>query len=270
MKRATYLILGGALTAAALYSWRLENPPASLKAQAGSKQVGRVDSRPSVFAKTPSENTTEEEIDNSFRALITSGDINARDSEGRTALMVVSFKRDERSLEALIRAGADINLVDHSGQDVLMSAINGGATAVAMRLLELGINAKRIDHSGQSALSYALGLGDVDVIKELLVRGADPNLVANEAGYTMAMDLAHEGQLEALKLFIDHGARIEGADSEGNTLTHHAVLSGNLQVVELVIRSGAPRGERNKAGQTPLDLARKFDLSQIVEVLLRP
>lgn len=279
MKRAAYLIFGASLVMIALYSWRPKwaSQPVVKTLQTPAESIGD-GARPS--AKAPSVHTdkstqapeidSDGELSKELRDLILSGDVNARDAQGRSALMIASFRRDQEAFGALIKAGADLNLVDHSGQDALMNALNGGSETLALRLIELGADPKRIDLSGQSALSYAVGTGHLPVIHELLKRGANPNLLANSAGYTMAMDLAHEGQLEALKLFVAHGARVDGADKEGNTLTHHAVLSGNAQVVEFVIGSGASPDTPNKEGLTPLDLAQKYELTQIVTLLSRP
>ncbi len=273
MKRTSYFILALILCLAALFLLRprqavnVAREGEGLSREDVAAKAARPQSERPIESSQVAPESDPEELSAELRELMASGNVNARDGDGRTALMIASFKRDQNAVEALLSGGADINLVDQSGQDALMSAINGGDGTLALKLLELGANANRIDKSGQSALSFAVGLGDIKLIGALLEKGANPNLVANRAGYTMAMDLAHEGQLESLSQFLAHGARVDTIDSDGNTLTHHAVMSGNLKVVELVLGRGSPLERPNLRGETPLMIAKKYDLPEIVQFL---
>lgn len=271
MKRTAYLILGTTLALGGLYLLRSESPLYERPVEEAKSSLTFKSS--SIAASTnqsnfPEEGADQDDLSEELRTLLASGNINERDSDGRTALMIAGFKRDMSAFNALVKAGANLTLIDNSGQDALMNAINGGAAEIALSLVNLGASVVRVDHSGQSALSYAVGLGNVELISALLEQGANPNLVANKAGYTMVMDLAHEGQLEALSLFIASGARVDGQDNEGNTLTHHAVASGNTEVVKLVVASGAPVDTLNKKGDSPLMLAKKYNLPEIESILL--
>ena len=208
--------------------------------------------------------------DELVKSALTKANVNSRDKEGRTSLMIVSFKRNLEATRALIAAGADLNLVDSSGQDALMSAIDGGSKEVALALINAGSKVDHMDHSGQSTLNYAVSLGDSELIDVIIKGGGDPNYLANKAGYTMLMNVAHEGLLEPMRSLLVAGAKVDSVDDEGNSVLHHGVLSGNNDVVELLLTSGAPKNIKNNKGETPLDLAKKLDLPNIVAMLQEP
>lgn len=194
-------------------------------------------------------------------------DLNQRLEFNRTPLMVLAFERQSAAVELLLKRGATVNDVDDSGQNALMNALNGGSAATALMILKYPVNVSHVDHSGQSALHYAVGLGDVSVMERLLTLGADPNLSANRAGYTMLMDLAHEGQWQAVNLFVKFGARFDLQDNEGNSVLHHAVMSGSRETVESVLKTGISRSLTNRKGQTAADLAQRLELSLITDLI---
>ena len=46
-------------------------------------------------------------------------------------------------------------------------------------------------------------------------------------------------------------------DKKGQTPLHYGVKSGNLDIVKLLVSSGADKNAKDKTGKSPLDLARK-------------
>lgn len=185
----------------------------------------------------------------------------------RTPLMVLAFNRNLEGVKILLERGASLSKVDESGGNALMNALNGNAPQVALEILKHKIDVNHLDHSGQSALHYAVGVGDKEVIAKLLELGADPNILANRADYTMLMDLCHEGLHDNVALFIKHGARLDVKDNEGRTPLHHAVLSGDKKTVELMLAAGVSKSEQDLKGKTALDLAHEFELAEIEKVL---
>jgi ankyrin repeat protein len=85
---------------------------------------------------------------------------NARDSEGRNALMVMSMeKRGENVVEliaeTLLNAGCDINAADNNGLTPLIYAAIFERPGVVNLLLKRGANINARDHNGESALDWA-------------------------------------------------------------------------------------------------------------------
>jgi serine/threonine protein kinase/ankyrin repeat protein len=133
------------------------------------------------------------------KTLIEKGaDPNARDGEGRNALMVMSLerfrgddaeitirpggtkesrrlgRRDDKVVESigetLLNAGCDANAADNKGRTPLIHAVASERLNVVELLLKRGANINAKDHDGLSALDWAKKFGDQEIIKLLSSR----------------------------------------------------------------------------------------------------
>ena len=68
-------------------------------------------------------------------------------------------------------------------------------------------------------------------------------------------------------LVTESGANLDAEDEEGNTPLHHAVMVGNLAMVQGLTNLGACEYTQNKQGKIPLDLARRRKNREIVAIL---
>jgi ankyrin repeat protein len=67
-----------------------------------------------------------------------------------------------------------------------------------------------------------------------------------------------QGAIETVRWMLQHGARIDAVDRNGDTpLLGAMTLSKNEEMVKLLIESGADITHQNRRGQTALDLASK-------------
>ncbi|MCK0203181.1 DUF2314 domain-containing protein [Ornithobacterium rhinotracheale] len=73
---------------------------------------------------------------------------------------------------------------------------------------------------------------------------------------------------EKLEEFINnYPNEISEMDEKGNTMLHREALAGNATVVEVLLKAGANKTIKNKAGQTPLDFAKKFNWEGVIQLL---
>ncbi len=57
-------------------------------------------------------------------------------------------------------------------------------------------------------------------------------------------------------------------DKDDNTPLHTAVIGGNVRIVQFLVEHwNADGNAKNKAGETPLDLAKKLEMKTIVDFL---
>lgn len=127
--------------------------------------------------------------------------VNARDQEGRTALMYASFNGHYEIAVALIERGADIHLQDLYGRTALMFASTGPYT---------------------------------ETVKLLLDHDADPNVTDAEEHYTALMYAAAEGQLEVVRILLDNNADPAMLDADGDDAENFARNNGHVEVAELL------------------------------------
>ena len=68
--------------------------------------------------------------------------------------------------------------------------------------------------------------------------------------------MAYLGDDKGVKLLATHGADLNAQDVEGNTPLHDAVSSKQAAAVRALLACGANAAIKNRAGQTPGDMAR--------------
>ena len=105
---------------------------------------------------------------------------------------------------------------------------------------------------------------------ELLIKnGADINKKNND-GTSPLYKAVQNGHIEVVKfLFSQNGVQLSEADGKGNTALHAAVRKGYLDIAELFMKSNKvdPSSMKNKKDKTPLDLAKKYDDDEMIEIL---
>jgi len=97
-----------------------------------------------------------------------------------------------------------------------------------------------LGYEGENALMLAVGLGDIKMAKYLLSKGADPNASeGSDLTGTHLMFAAEKGNLEMIKLLVEHGAKVNSKMSDGSTVITRAQKQGNTAVVEYLKKAGA-------------------------------
>ena len=99
-------------------------------------------------------------------------DINSRDKDGSTALMVASERGDVQMAQLLIQNGADVNAKNIDGYTALMYVAYKGNLAIAELLIKNKADVNARDKDGWTALRYASIQGRNDIIK-LLTKAKD-------------------------------------------------------------------------------------------------
>jgi ankyrin repeat protein len=153
------------------------------------------------------------------KALIATGaEVNARDAEGWTALMMAVAADDSDCVKTLIAARADVNAKDNEGHTALQVAAGEFWWDRPHSLEDIS--------------------GNVDRLKGLIAAGADVN-AKDEFGGTALLSAAEAGIAEKVKLLIAAGAdvNVQGPGAESGVLA--AATSGCIGCVEALIAAGA-------------------------------
>jgi ankyrin repeat protein len=184
--------------------------------------------------------------------------------------------------QILIDNGVDINA--HESEffgDALYEAVFRGHYDFAKWLLEHGHRPTPDEpyHGGSSAIYEAVcgDAADERIFRLLLDYGHD--LEKSGAG----VEAADEGDVDALRLFLDHGINTEdrdmswcgftcdedgdNPDEASGTALYRACRQGHVECVELLLERGADPLAKDLAGTSCVDIARQRGFEDVVRLL---
>jgi ankyrin repeat protein len=210
------------------------------------------------------------------KLLKTGANPNIVSSTGESPLMTATRTSSMGAVKALLAHGANVNAKENSReQTALMWAVAMQRSDVVGVLLEHGadIHARSkvireiivrddkadqgrptpeeeiLDKGGSTALLFAAREGDVDSAKLLVAAGASVNEVAPDGMSVLVM--AAYSKHPALAAFLLDKDADPNADGAGVTALHVAVLTGDLDLVKILLAHGANPNARLKKG-TPV------------------
>ena len=212
---------------------------------------------------------------------------------GGTALMEAAQRGDTESVALLLKYGADMERRNVEGHTALILAARNGPNATTRLLIDAGANVglreaallgdaaltKALLDAGAdlnpedtaNALRHAAVSGQTETLALLLDSGA-PVDSADKNGKTALMQAALYGQFPALRLLLERGANPNMTDNGGGTALMDSVSSSvrrNRESVALLLSYGAKANAQSRRGWTPLILCCLWGDAEAVEILLR-
>jgi len=104
------------------------------------------------------------------------------------------------------------------------------------RLIKQGADVNARDYFGQTPLFLATRVGNVAAMRTLINHGAKFNIRDTDNGTTPIFYAIHSNKLSPVTLLLDLGADINAKDDFGNSPLTHALSSGNLDIIDLILR----------------------------------
>jgi ankyrin repeat protein len=149
----------------------------------------------------------------------------------------------------LLKRGADVNargdvIYGSGGKTPIFHCVNNARSEITMKLIQAEANLDVADQKANTPLSYLCG------------------------SWAPASD-----RLVVAKLILENGSAVRRACENQVTALHSAAHHGPIEMVELLLRSGAKEWQGDKDGKKPIDYARAgvaADKAAIVELLDRP
>lgn len=127
--------------------------------------------------------------------------------------------------------------------------------AIVKALLRRGVDVnQRRDFDGSTALIESAGCawGELDTLKILLEHGADIH-ARSKTGYTALAQACALNKLPTMKLLIDAGSEVETfRTNDGRSLLHLCPTFSDPEVLSLQLERGADINVRDDKGRTPL------------------
>jgi ankyrin repeat protein len=211
-----------------------------------------------------------------IRKLLADGaDVNGRDGEGNTPLILASFYASPECIQFLIGKGADVNAANKAGATPLIRAATDYEKA--RLLVAAGANVRATTALGNTPLLLAARrAGNSRTVRLLLERGADAT-ERNAAGVSPILSGAASGDLNTVRLLLDAGAKAEDvpntndprarASSGFRTPLMWAAFHNDAQMVRLLLDRGADVNQSIPFGN-PLSQACWSDSAEAAELLI--
>jgi ankyrin repeat protein len=182
------------------------------------------------------------------RLVIKGVEVNARDSLGMTPLLYAVTVDKPEIVGFLLEHGADAN---------------------ARQLLRTGEKTDPLTRDGQTVLHAAVSHGNAQIVQLLLVAHAQTE-VPDANGSTPLDHAVLDGQVEIVRLLLAQGANVKrSSPPEGRGLVHEACIKGFANLIPLLVEYGADPAQRDRFGETPLDLALAYKNANAVAALLK-
>ena len=231
---------------------------------------------------------------------------------GMTPLLFAVRDGNVAMTRLLLELGADINQASGNHTAPLLIALLNGQVALATELLERGADPNIVDDYQRGALfaaielrnfnhdkypfMYSDGRDPLDLIKALLAKGANANQRsettpvhglmqfdgswANFDGQTPFIRAALSGDIEVMRLLLQHGADPNIATKEGSTAlmaasginwipaqTFTRSEADYVEAVKLCLEKGAPVNAANSLQLTAIHGAANRGWTSIIQIL---
>ena len=228
------------------------------------------------------------EREDAARALLEAG---AKVGPTSAALALAARGNLVRLFPLLMARGADVKRTDNQGHTALHAAARYASVDAVRELLRLGADVDAVGDDGFTPLHSATAYDRIDTVRALL--DAHARIGATSRGGTTVLHWAvfanrshreeyfsdredtppHQGpeklrnDAPLVELLLARGASVDAADGEGNTPLHQAAFMNAPAAARALLARGAKKSARNKARQTPLDLAKARGERALIELL---
>ncbi len=173
------------------------------------------------------------------RALLAQkSDVNARSSDGSTALLWLAHWNDLDTAKLLLDAGADANLANDFRMTPLSQACTNADPAFVHVLLKSGAKPNTPIATGEMPLMTCAKTGSVDAVRMLIEYGADVNAKEPTQNQTALMWAAAERHADVVQALIEAHADLKANSKQGFTAIHFAARVGDLESIKELLAAG--------------------------------
>ena len=157
-----------------------------------------------------------------------------------------------------IEDGADLNARDTWERTPFLLAIQSGDIDKVQCLIDSGANISDAGRCNKPALEYAIEMDNAEMLRFLIQKGCDFEKY-NDFGYTPLIQAAADNAINCVKELVRQGANIHKTDRaqfSRETAIGHA---SNLEIVEILVESGAEFSDIHDSARAKLLNLRRLD-----------
>ncbi len=175
------------------------------------------------------------------------GDVNTRDEENNTILVLAARNGHSEVVKLLLSRGADPAAGNNRRETALMAACQKGQLDAVKLLLNAGACVGVKDIEGFSPLAFAARGGCLEIVELLLNKGAAMKS-RTDSGKTPLILAAGAGRKEVVRYLLEKGSSIDAKALDSSTALTEAARSGQVETTGYLLGRGADisvKGERD-------------------------
>ncbi|MGB0894580.1 MAG: ankyrin repeat domain-containing protein [Parashewanella sp.] len=181
-------------------------------------------------------------------------------------------KNDASLVTQTLRDKVDINAVNQNGDSPLLAAARIGNLKVMDTLLKYGANINQLDPKKRDILNIAISNRNPELARWALDNNIDPTMVTSIYQGSALIYACHQGQVEIVDMLIKAGAPLNRVNNIGWTALLETTVLGDgskkyQDITRLLVKAGADISIKDRKGKTPLDHANARDHKEIVKIL---
>ncbi len=206
------------------------------------------------------------------RALIKHGaDVFKKDTNDNTILHMSEYFPDEAEGVGIFKnAGLDINARNRSGETPVFMALSSSKNNLLKAFAANGADLDARYRGGSlTLLISAIEYGNQKAAKIIIDAGASVSAAVSSGATPLHIAASRSDMDETIKLLVANRASVNAANSYGETPFFNAMADGTTATVDILARSGANFGVRNRSDQTALLKAISFNKYKTAGYLIK-
>jgi ankyrin repeat protein len=195
------------------------------------------------------------------------------DLAGYTGLFSAVVQRDADELERALQTESRIDRRDRHGRSALHVAAFYANHQAMRRLVAAGADANALENDFYDIVTIAAVAGDIDTLNLALELGCKPDNVTSRYDGTALIAAAHLGHVEIVEALIRAGAPLDHVNNLNWTALIESIVLGDggarhTSTLRALVEAGADVNLADGRGTTPLGLARIYGYRDMIRILL--
>ncbi|KQZ16897.1 hypothetical protein ASD50_09720 [Mesorhizobium sp. Root552] len=187
--------------------------------------------------------------------------------EDKAMLIEAVTGKDLPRIREIISAGAELEARDPQGRTALLLATHANAVEIAKALIAAGADVNAKDAIKDTPFLYAGAEGRTEILEAILATGKANLKDTNRYGGTALIPASHHGHPDAVRILLGTDIDIDHVNNLGWTALIEAVILGDggpvyQEIVGLLVDAGAGNIP-DREGVSPLDHARRNGFSEL-------
>ena len=203
---------------------------------------------------------TNPSIENVEQNIAKGNDISALNSSAFDAVVyAILEKTNNQTIQYLLtKEGNDVNKLTHDGRTYIFWAAYSNNLPIMKYLLSKGAKTDVIDSHGYSVMNFAASTGqqNTKIYDFLFENGANIHTEKNHNGANALLLITPN--LKAYNLidyFVSKGADLNTTDNNGNGIFNYAAKTGNIKLMNLLIKKGVSYKKLSNEGENAMIFA---------------